>query len=153
MSSRTSARKVIHRTATTTASPADVFPLLVDGSTWPIWSPLDSYELVEEAPGGGDGLGAIRIFTTGRSRSREEVVAVEPDTRFAYALLEGLPLKGYRADITLEESEGGTRITWHSEFDPKYPGTGWAFRFGLGKFIQQCVDGLARHADEQKAAR
>jgi uncharacterized protein YndB with AHSA1/START domain len=144
-------KKVIHKTATTTAPPAEIFPLLVDGATWPTWSPLDSFELEQDAPAGGDGLGAIRIFRTGRSRSREEVVAVEADHHFAYTLLEGLPLRGYRADITLEPTGGGTTITWHSEFDPKYPGTGWAFRLGLGTFIQRMVDGLAARTSEARA--
>ena len=38
------------------------------------------------AAGGPGGVGAVRCFQTGRIRSVEEVVAVEPDHRFAYEL-------------------------------------------------------------------
>ena len=60
----------------TEGPPAAVFALLADGSTWPRWSPIDAFEL--EAPGAGDpeGVGAIRVFTTGRHVSRERVVTV-----------------------------------------------------------------------------
>ena len=37
-------------------------------------------------------------------------------------------------------------IHWRSQFTAKVPGTGWIYRWALGKFIQRCVDGLAAHA-------
>lgn len=132
--------------AWTPASPAAVYQLLRDGKTWPVWSPLDSFELEREGAEGGESLGARRIFRTGRTTSREEIVELQPDRRFSYALLSGLPLRGYRADVDLEPRDGGTAIHWHSRFHAKYPGTGFLFRTGLGKFIQRCADGLADYA-------
>ncbi len=134
--------------AWTAASPADVYALLRDGSTWPVWSPLDSFELEREGPEGGESLGARRIFRTGRTRSYEEIVELQPGRRFSYALLSGLPLRGYRADVDLEPRDGGTEIHWHSHFRAKYPGTGRLYRATLGKFIQRCADGLAAYATE-----
>jgi hypothetical protein len=55
-------------------------------------------------------------------------------------------MRGYRADVDLEPKDGGTAIRWHSTFTAKWPGTGGLLRRGLGRFIQQCVDGLAAHA-------
>ena len=130
----------------TTAQPATVYALLRDGATWPVWSPIDAFELVSEGPDGGESLGAIRLFHTGRHRSREEIVALEPNRCFGYSLLAGLPLKGYRAFIDLDPRDGGTGIHWHSSFRGKVPGTGWIYRRALGAFIQRCVDGLATHA-------
>jgi hypothetical protein len=135
--------------AWTAASPAEVYRLLRSGATWPVWSPLDSFELEAEGPDGGESLGAIRIFRTGRATSQEEIVELQPDRRFSYALLSGLPLRGYRADIDLEARDGGTAIHWHSSFHPKLPGTGPIFRRFLGTFIQRCVDGLAAYASER----
>jgi hypothetical protein len=132
--------------AWTTASPAEVYRLLRDGATWPVWSPLDSFELEQEGPEGGESLGAHRIFRTGRTASHEEIVELQPDRRFSYTLLKGLPLRGYRADVDLEPRDGGTAIHWHSTFHAKYPGTGPLFRTALGKFIQRCADGLAEYA-------
>lgn len=136
----------IETTARSSADATTVYALLVDGMSWPTWSPLDSFELESEAPGGGEGLGAVRVFRTGRTVSREEVVELVPDRRFGYALLSGLPLRNYRARIDLTPFDGGTVIHWRSSFTPKVPGTGWIYRRALGMFIQRCVDGLAAHA-------
>ena len=144
----------IETSARSTADPQTVYDLLVDGATWPTWSPLESFTLVTPSPepppgatdGRGEGLGAVRVFRTGRTASREEVVAVVPARRFSYALLSGLPLSGYRADVDLTAVDGGTLIHWRSHFTAKVPGTGWIYRWALGRFIQRCVDGLAAHA-------
>ena len=90
----------IETTARTAAGARTVYDLLIDGSTWPTWSPLESFTLEAPAPGGGEGLGAIRAFRTGRAVSREEVVELVPERRFSYALLSGLPLRNYRATST-----------------------------------------------------
>jgi hypothetical protein len=144
--------QLISKRAWTMASPAEVYRLLCDGATWPEWSPLESFTLEAEGPEGGESLGAIRVFTTGRATSREEIVALEPDRRFGYALLSGLPLRGYRAFVDLEPRHGGTDIHWHSTFRAKLPGTGGLFRRFLGSFIERCVDGLAAYATERAAA-
>jgi len=145
-------RQVIHATATTSAAPAAVYALLEDGSTWPEWSGLDTFELLEPGESGGDGLGALRRFTRGRNETIERVVVAEPGRQLSYELLEGLPIKAYRADVTIEAREdGGSDLAWHSEFEAKVPGTGGLIRRGLGKFIQETVDGLAGRAGQTGA--
>lgn len=133
-------------TATTTAPAGAVYALLRDGATWPVWSPLGSFELEAPGPEGGESLGAIRIFRTGRFTSRERIVELVPDRRFSYALLSGLAIKGYRADVDLTEGPDGTTIRWHSSFEAKVPGFGGFYRRMLQKFLQRCADGLARAA-------
>jgi uncharacterized protein YndB with AHSA1/START domain len=145
------AQQVIEHTVATTAAPAVVFALLADGSTWPSWSPIDSFELVEPGDGTPEGLGAIRIFHTARGRrvshSRERVVTVQPDEVFSYVLVSGLPIWDYQAVITLSPSDGGgTSIHWRSTFRAKIPGTGRIFQRELGRFIGQTVQGLAAAA-------
>jgi uncharacterized protein YndB with AHSA1/START domain len=130
----------------TGASPAAVYALLVDGATWPTWSPIGAFELVSPDSEGREGVGAIRVFTTGRTKSREEIVEAVPGERFSYALLAGLPLRGYRADVDLTPSGEGTHIHWHSSFDAKVPGTGWIYRLALGRFIRRVAAGLASYA-------
>ena len=141
------ALQVIHQTSTTGAEPASVYALLADGSTWPEWSPIDTFTLIEPGAGIPEGLGAVRLFTTGRHRSRERVVDCRPGEVFSYVLESGLPLRDYKAMITLTPTAGGTSINWHSTFRPKVPGTGWLYRRELGKFIRQTVEGLAVAAD------
>ncbi|WP_410593794.1 SRPBCC family protein [Amycolatopsis sp. lyj-23] len=130
---------------TRSAAPADaLYELLRDGSSWPKWSPLGSFELVREGAGEPEGLGAIRLFRTNGVRSYEKVVALEPGRRFGYSLEHGLPLRNYVAYVDLSPRDGGTDIHWHSTFEPKIPGTGWFYRWFLGSFIKRVADGLAR---------
>jgi hypothetical protein len=134
--------------ARSAGSPAAVYALLADGSTWPRWSPLGSFELVSPGNGRPEGLGAIRVFTTGRAVSREEVVELVPGRRLSYAVLGGtLPIRRYRADIDLEPDGGGTRIRWASSFEPSRAGVGWSAPF-LRWFIGRCARGLAAAAAE-----
>jgi hypothetical protein len=139
--------QVIEHMEHTAASPGVVHALLRDGAGWPAWSPLDSFSLESQAPDGGEGVGAVRVFRTGRHVSRERIVASEPDRHFAYVLLSGLPLRDYRADVELTPAaSGGTEIRWRSVFRAKVPGTGWIYRWALGRFVRELVRGLARHA-------
>ena len=129
---------------TTTASPDEVWRLLDDSSTWPSWTTVEKH--ARERDAGPDGLGEIRTFTTGRYTIREEIVERAANRRLSYALLSGLPLSDYRADIDLTPNGSGTDIRWHTTFRPKVPGTGWMFRRGLDKLTRQFVDGLAKAA-------
>ncbi len=146
------AQQVIDVTVTTEADPASVYALLADGSTWPQWSPLGSFELIAPGDGTPEGLGAVRLFTTGRHKSRERVVTCQPGEVFAYELEAGLPLRGYRAVVTLTATARGTAINWRSTFRPKVPGTGWLYRRELGKFIGRTVAGLAAAADRARTS-
>lgn len=131
----------------TTAPPEAVWALLEHGRRWPDWSPLDAYEPGCEAPEGGEGVGAERTFRTGRTASRERLVAYDPGHGLSYELLSGLPLDGYRADVTLTPERGGTTVRWHSTFRGRRPGTGWLYRLALRRFIRQMVEGLVAAAE------
>jgi hypothetical protein len=139
-------RYVIEKSARSSAAPSTVYRLLRDGSTWPAWGRVDSFDLEREGDGEPEGVGAIRVFTSGRVRGRDEVVGFVPDQRFRYRHLNGLPVRGYEATIDLAAVDGGTEISWHVTFDPKYPGTGWLLRRSLDGFVRGMVDGLAKHA-------
>lgn len=145
-----SAPQQIDVRAVVPAPPAAVWADLVDGSTWPTWSPLGSYELVTPGSTGPDApLGEVRIFRTkqavGETTPREEVVEVVPERRLSYVLLDGMPLDGYRADIDLTPVEGGTEVRWRSSFTARRRWMGPVYRRMLGLFIRRCVDGLAAH--------
>jgi Polyketide cyclase / dehydrase and lipid transport len=124
-----------------------LYALLTDGASWPAWSPIGSFELERPGDSAREGLGAIRVFRTGRTNSRERLVELVPGKRLSYALLSGLPLRGYRADVDLTPKGAGTEIRWHSTFTAKVPGTGWLYRLALGRFIQRCANGLAARGD------
>lgn len=138
--------KEIKVVRTTTASPENVWWVLADSRTWPRWTPIEQHTQVK--PGGADGRGEVRRFKTGRIEVSEEIVEVRPSERFSYILLGGLAVKGYRADIDLTslEGEGGTRISWHTTFRPKIPGTGWIYERALKRATEEFIDGLAAYS-------
>jgi len=139
-------RQRIEHTATTTAEPSAVYALLRHGATWTTWGPLDSFELERPGAGEPEGLGAVRVFRSGRVTGRDTVAELVPDRRFSYTHVSNLPIRDYRADVDLEPAEQGTTIRWVSSFEPKIPGTGALLRRGLDGFVEKLVDGLAEHA-------
>jgi hypothetical protein len=142
-------KQVIDQRATTTGDPDAVYALLRDGSTWPEWSPLGSFELLDPGTpeaGAPEGVGAIRLFTTGRHQSKEQVVESTPGQAFSYVLLKGLALRDYKAVVTMTPTPDGTAIRWHSTFRAKVPGTGWLYQRQLSAFIGETVQGLATAA-------
>jgi hypothetical protein len=138
--------QVVDHELTTTGSPADVFALLIDGSTWPEWSPIGSFELEKPGAGTPEGVGAVRIFSTGRIRSKELVVVAKPNELFSYVMVSGLAVRDYQAVVTLLPTDGGTVIHWRSTFKAKIPGTGWIYQRQLSAFIGRAVNGLAAWA-------
>lgn len=145
-------RYQIEVTEQTTADPATVYALLRDGSTWPEWSTtLDSFTLEKEGDGEPEGVGAIRIFRSGRVTGRDEILAFTPDSAFSYAHLKGLPVRGYRGDVTLRQKDGGTEIRWRVSFDPLIPGTGRLLRRALTRFLGKSVRGLATYSASKAA--
>lgn len=144
-------------TAHTSADPATVYALLCDGTTWPTWIFVDSFELEKEGPEGGESVGAIRVFRFkkfGRSgASREQVRELVQDRKFAYGLLEGMPILEHRADVDLTPApDGGTDIRWSATWRPRYVGTGLLLRLAIGKVYRDFTAGLAKKAAEIKTA-
>jgi uncharacterized protein YndB with AHSA1/START domain len=128
------------------AGPAAVFKLLIDGNTWPRWSPIEAFELERPGDPPPEGVGAIRVFRRGRTTGRDEIVEVVPARRLSYRSLSGLPVRDYRAHVDLEPDGDGTAIRWEASFAPKLPGTGRLLERGLRRFICECATGLAAHA-------
>ena len=128
------------------ASPAAVYALLAAGATWPRWTPFDAFELEREGGAGGESAGAIRVFTTRRTRNREELLELSPGRLVSYRSLSGLPIRNHLASVRLAPAAGGTLITWDEQFEATRPGTGWFIARALRRFVQACADGLAAQA-------
>lgn len=141
-------------TARTSASAAAVFALLADGTTWPNWAPIDSFELERAGNPPPEGVGAIRVFKRGRVTGRDEIVEIVPGRRLGYVSISGLAIKDYRASVDVDDGgddTGGTVIRWRASFFPKIPGTGALMQRGIRRFLQQCADGLAARAARQSS--
>ncbi|MGH3779964.1 MAG: SRPBCC family protein [Pseudonocardiaceae bacterium] len=123
-----------------------MYALLRDGSSWPTWTSIDSFELERAGEREPEGVGAIRTFRRGKVAGRDQIAELIRDRRFSYLHLSGLPVRDYRADVDLEPTAEGTRIRWHVSFTPKVPGTGWLWRWAIERFITQSARGLAAYA-------
>ncbi|MEI7618835.1 MAG: SRPBCC family protein [Actinomycetota bacterium] len=135
------------------SAPAEVaFDVLRDAAGWSKWAAVNNTSLEREGTPAPDGVGAIRRFKTGPFGSREEVVAYEAPTHFAYILHSGIPVRDYRADVTIAPltSATGCTITWHSTFHRKYPLTGASMRFMLHRFLLATARNLAKEAEARR---
>ena len=140
--------QVVQAHETTAAPPERVFALLADTESWPKWSGHDRAELLHPGTPNRQGVGARRAFHVGRRTSVEDVVMFEPPHHLAYVLVSGLPVKGYRADVTVAALDGGgAAIDWRSTFRPTWPGSGFLIRRALQVFISRAARSLARAAE------
>jgi hypothetical protein len=142
---------VIRAEATSAAPVETVWPLLSTVSAWPTWSRHKLARLEREGAPEPDGLGAIRVLGTNPAKpsrvNREEVVAFDAPTHFAYQLLSGQPLDDYRSDVTLTPlPDGGTRITWESRFGT-HGATGWVWVQLIRWVLKRWSADLAAGAD------
>jgi hypothetical protein len=132
----------------TSAPRAIVFDVLADGSRWAEWAPMigrSSYDRPgQPAP---HGVGAVRCFGAGVGPiSKEEVVRYEEPEALSYETRSGgLPMRGYRADVTLHATAGGTRVTWRGEWTSTLPGVTW----GLRRMVAGFADGLVWESERR----
>jgi hypothetical protein len=131
-----------------------VYRLLADSSTWSTWSPFTAVTLIEQAPGGGEGVGAVKHTRFRGMTGRERIVALTPDRQFSYAYIGGVLrpyIRDYVAVIDLEVEGDGTAIHWHSAYYSRFAGSGVLPRRSLSVFLQRCADGLADAASSPPA--
>lgn len=134
--------------ARSAADPSDVFALLKDGATWPLWSMFSAFELERAGESDPLGVGAIRVFVSPGRRAREEVVEVVNERQLSYVLRSGMPFRDYRADVRLEPRKpGGTEISWKAHFEVKSFGTRWFWKLVMRRVLRSTARKLAKAAE------
>jgi hypothetical protein len=131
----------IEHTAHSEKPRSEVWRTLSDLEGWDQWGPWSKTKLD----------GEIRTMVSDRTRltgkpyvMRERVTALVPEERFEYDLLSGLPIRNYRATVTLADAGSGTDIHWQSRFDPPWPGSGFLWRGAMLKVIRDVSERLAK---------
>ena len=121
--------KTIEAVATTSASPAAVWALLADASTWAQWG---SWSKVEVEGGGPQAPGAVRLLVRTPYRIRERITEWVPGERLGYELLDGMRVRGYRSVVMLEQAPGGwTVVRWRSTYEHAGPLTALVLRLAV----------------------
>lgn len=99
------------------AAPQVVWALIADARSYCEWGPWSAsgYQCPDdEAPGRA---GAIRWLRYGRTTTVEKVLEVEDGRRMAYTVVTGIPVRNYRAEVSLTPTAAGTRIRWAASWD------------------------------------
>jgi uncharacterized protein YndB with AHSA1/START domain len=137
-------RRTVTAVRHTSAPVERVWALLGTTSTWKDWGWFTVAELEREGDEHPDGVGAIKRLGLKAGGSREEIVEYDPPHHLAYVLLQGLPVKDYRSDVTLTPTpDGGTSIEWKSSFRGNRL---WA------ALLQAMITGFARRLAKASAA-
>ena len=104
------------------AAPEVVWELVANADTYREWGPWSAsgYEgLGAQAP---DGAGVIRWMRYGRTTTVEKVLESERARRLVYTVVKGIPVRNYRAEVTLSPAGEGTHIRWTASWDRTLPG-------------------------------
>jgi uncharacterized protein YndB with AHSA1/START domain len=138
------------------ASPAAVWALICDVTRYPEWGPWRAGVYRSLGSASERGPGAVYALTSARRYALrypvmvEQVLAAEEGRRLVYTLLKGMPVRNYRAEVTLTPADGGTRIRWAATWDSTLGG-----RFvhrSLSALYPRVVAGLAAAAEQASAA-
>jgi uncharacterized protein YndB with AHSA1/START domain len=103
----------------TTPAPVDaVWALVSDANTYATWGPWNGggYDPPADGP---SRAGFVQWFRFGRrTTSVERILEVDAPSRIVYTVVRGLPVKDYRAEVTLTPNvTGGTSIRWEATWE------------------------------------
>lgn len=137
--------------ATARAEPATVWALISDATRYAEWGPWSAAEYQHPGDASPHGPGAVYWLRSSRRAylryvtSVEKVLEVEEGRHLAYAVVGGMPVRNYRADVTLTPATGGTRIRWAATWDATL--TGRMVHRGLRTFFPEMVADLVAAAE------
>ncbi|MCU1362974.1 MAG: hypothetical protein JWM55_802 [Acidimicrobiaceae bacterium] len=137
----------VEATGTARSNPETVWTLLSGANTYAHWGPWSDGGYRPPA-NGPSRTGSVQWFRYGRSTSVEEILDVEEPRRVVYKVVSGLPVRNYRAEVTLTATpSGGTSIRWAATWDTTVLGR--VVRRKLQQLYPQIVAALVAAADSQ----
>ena len=128
-----------------------VWALVSDANSYAKWGPW--IEGGYDPAGKGPSVpGSVQWFQFGRrTRSVEKILEVDAPSRIVYTVIRGIPVKNYRAEVTLTPNQtSGTTIRWSATWDKTFKGR--LVRRKLQTVYRQVVDNLVAAADHDAAA-
>jgi uncharacterized protein YndB with AHSA1/START domain len=131
------------------APPEAVFETITDHRRYPEFTPLRAARLERQGSEAANGVGAIRALTLAGPPIREEVIAYEPPSLFAYRLLSGLPLRDHVGTVRIEPAAGGSRIDYRIETTPTVPLAGPLLVGGLRLGTARLLGWVAGEAERR----
>ena len=138
--------------ATAKAPPEAVWALVSDPTTYPSWGPWSDGRYDNTGEEFGSGVGAVRVLRSaqrymGRSFSSvEKILVFEEGRHLAYVVIGGIPVRNYRADVTLTPDADGTRVRWAATWDNTLLGR--MAQRGLRTFYPEMMAGLVAAVEQ-----
>jgi uncharacterized protein YndB with AHSA1/START domain len=127
-----------------------VWSLVSNANTYAKWGPWNDggYDPPSEGP---SQPGAVQWFRFGRrTTSVEKILEVDPPSRIVYTVVRGIPVKNYRAEVTLApNATGGTSIRWAATWDETLMGR--LVHRKLHAVYRQVMDELVAATDGEHA--
>ena len=130
-----------------------VWGLISDAMRYPEWGPWSAASYQRPGDASPRGAGAVYWLRSSRRSylryvtSVERILEVEEGRHLAYTVIGGIPLRNYRADVTLTPAGGGTHIRWAATWDDTLAGR--IVQRGLRTFYPQMLADLVAAAEEQ----
>jgi uncharacterized protein YndB with AHSA1/START domain len=138
---------------TTQAAPEAVWDLVSDVTRYPEWGPWSAAGYQRPGETSPRGPGAVQWLRSSRRAylryptSIEKILEAEAGRRLVYIVIGGIPVRNYRAEVTLTPAADGTRIRWAATWDSTLAGRVAAR--ALRKVYPQIVADLAAAAENQ----
>ena len=102
---------------TTSAAPDAIWALVADVESYCRWGPWSTAGYGSKGDGTGGGVGAIRRLRLGRTTTLERVEEVDPPRRLVYRVVKGIPVRNYRAEVSITPTAEGARVHWSASWD------------------------------------
>jgi uncharacterized protein YndB with AHSA1/START domain len=140
---------------TARATPEAVWALVSDATRYPEWGPWRTAAYQRPGDASPRGPGAVyRLQSSSRYFLRhpvsvEKILEAQEGRFLAYTVIGGIPVRNYRAEVTLTPAGDGTRIRWAGSWDSTARGR-LVWR-GLRVTYPQIVEALAAAAERLDA--
>lgn len=134
------------------ASPQTVFAVLTEHHLYAKITPMRRSILEREGDPPPNGVGAVRVLTSLGPPLREEVIAYEPPSRFAYKLLSGAPVRDHVGTVELHPDGEGTRMVYAVRTIPTLPVVGAAVVAVVKQAIKALIKGITTESERRAAA-
>lgn len=135
------------------AAPAEtIFEVLTDHRRYASITPLRKSVLEREGEPAPNGVGAIRVLSAAGPPLREEVIAYQPPTRFAYKLLSGAPLRDHVGTVEMSAgADGRTKVVYAVRTTPTLPLVGPLALVVVKRGIKSLFSGIVKESERRAA--
>lgn len=136
---------------TARATPEAVWALVADATRYPEWGPWRAAKYQRPGDTSPRGPGAVQWLQSSRRYflrypvSVEKILEAEGGRLLAYTVIGSIPVRNYRAEVTLTPAGDGTHIRWAARWDATPRGR-LVWR-GLRTLYPQIVEALAAAAE------